>query len=208
MSGPDRQFWETRFERHETPWDRGEPSPQLRAWLDEGLFAAAGHPARVIVPGCGSGHEVVALAAAGIDVTGLDSAEAACARTRDALARAGLAGRARVVQADALAWRPDAPLDVVYDQTCLCALHPDHWVAYARALHAWLRPGGRLLLLAMQSPRDGAADGFVEGPPYHVHVHAARALFPEPGWAWPKPSYPRVPHPKGFHELAIVLERR
>jgi len=212
MSGPDRQFWQNRFETQQTGWDRGAPSPQLLQWLDDGTFAAAaaapGARPRVVVPGCGSGHEVVALAAAGVDVTGLDYTEAAVARSRAALADAGLVEAGRVELADVLAWQPPAPLDAVYEQTCLCALHPDHWTAYGDALHGWLRPGGRLLLLAMQSPKEGGADGFVEGPPYHVHVHAARALFPASRWDWPKPPYPRVPHPAGMHELAIVLTRR
>ncbi len=33
MHGPDAAFWQDRFERGDTPWDRGGPSPQLMAWL-------------------------------------------------------------------------------------------------------------------------------------------------------------------------------
>jgi SAM-dependent methyltransferase len=211
MPGPDRQFWQDRFEARQTPWDRGAPSPQLARWLEDGTLAPSGdgHATTIVVPGCGSGHEVVALARQGFDVTGLDYAEAAVQRTRDALAAAGAEGStARVELADVLAWQPPAPVDAVYEQTCLCALHPDQWTRYAAALRAWLRPGGRLLLLAMQCAKPGAADGLVEGPPYHLHVHAVRALFPEPAWAWSPPPYPRVPHPSGWEELAIVLQRR
>jgi methyl halide transferase len=203
MPGPDRDFWQQRFTERRTPWDRGAPGPQLQRWLDDATLAAA---ARVAVPGCGSGHDVLALAQAGCDVTALDYAAAAVALTRERLAAAGAA--TTVVQADVLAWQAPAPFDAVYEQTCWCALHPDHWSAYAAQLHAWLRPGGALLLLAMQCRREGAAAGRVEGPPYHMDINAVRALLPSMRWDWPAPPYPAVPHPAGWTELAIVLRQR
>jgi methyl halide transferase len=203
MPGPDRDFWQRRFEQHQTPWDRGAASPQLARWIDQGVIARG---QRVAVPGCGSGHEVLALAQAGCEVIGIDYAEAAVALTRARLSSAGAV--AQVAQADVLSWQPEAPLDAVYEQTCFCALHPDHWSAYARQLQTWLQPGGRLLMLAMQCRRDGAAEGRVEGPPYHMDVHAVRALLPSARWQWPAPPYPALPHPAGWAELALVLERR
>lgn len=201
MAGPDRDFWQQRFEQGATPWDRGSPNPQLVEWLDTGALA----PCRIAVPGCGSGHEVELLASRGFDVVAIDYAPAAVERTRQRLARAGL--QARIEQADVLQWRPGVPLDAVYEQTCLCALHPDHWVAYAARLADWLSPGGRLHALLMQVPRPGAADGLVEGPPYHCDVNAVRALLREPLWRWPRPPYRRIAHPAGSAELAVVLER-
>lgn len=205
MTGPDRDFWQQRFVDHQTPWDRGAASPQLARWLADATFAPG---MRVAVPGCGSGHEVIELARAGIDVVALDYAPAAIELVGQRLVQAGLS--ARTVLGDVLDWQPDAPLDAVYEQTCLCALHPDHWSRYAAQLSRWLRPGGRLALLAMQAPRAGSAQGLIEGPPYHVDVNALRALLPSTLWHWPKPPYARVAHPResNWAELALVLERR
>lgn len=202
MAGPDAAFWQARFETGTTPWDRGAVSPQLLRWRDQGVFVPG---STVLVPGCGSGWELAELAAAGVVVTGLDYASAAVARSTQLLAGRGL--QAEVIEADVLQWSPPRPADAIYEQTCLCALHPDHWTAYAAQLHAWLRPGGRLLALFMQAPAAGAADGFVTGPPYHCDIHAMRALFPSTRWSWPKPPYERVVHPLGAHELALVLTR-
>ena len=202
MAGPDVDFWQTRFDAGRTPWDRGAASPQLARWLDSGELA----PCRIAVPGSGSGYEVVRLAQEGFDVTGLDYAPAAVARTCAALDAAGAS--ARVIEADVLSWSPSTPFDAIYEQTCLCALHPDHWVAYARQLRAWVRPGGRVFALFMQAVRPGAASGLIEGPPYHCDVNAMRALFDQSRWTWPEPAYGRVPHPIGFAELAVVLTRR
>lgn len=205
MTGPDVAFWQQRFDDKQLPWDRGRSSPQLAAWLADGTLTA---PSRIAVPGCGSGHEVETLARAGFVVTALDYAPGAVALARERLATAAL--RAEVHQADVLAWQPPEALDAVYEQTCLCALHPDHWTTYAANLHSWLRPGGRLALLAMQARRESAAEGQIEGPPYHVDVNALRALFTGTHWDWPKPPYAVVPHPTSLDwaELALVLTRR
>ena len=137
MSGPTSAFWQERFDKQETRWDRGAPSPQL------------------------------------------------------------------------LAWQPDAPLDAIYEQTCLCAIHPDHWTAYAAQLQRWLKPGGTLFALFMQMVRPGATqEGLIEGPPYHCDINAMRALFPATQWDWPKPPYAQVQHPSLSHELAVPLRRR
>ncbi|MEP6503604.1 MAG: methyltransferase domain-containing protein [Betaproteobacteria bacterium] len=206
MAGPDRQFWQDHFDRNELPWDRGAVGPHLQTWLADGTLAADAATATIAVPGCGSGHEVLALAQRGFAVTAIDYAQGACDATRARLEAAG--ATADIVCADVLDWRPATPLSAVYEQTCLCALHPDHWARYAASLHAWLRPGGRLLVAAMQVDRPGAADGLIEGPPYDVPINALRSLLPEPAWAWPRPPYARQPHRVGAFELGLVLTRR
>ena len=67
---------------------------------------------------------------------------------------------------------------------------------------------GELFALFVQMMRPGAANGIIEGPPYHCDVNAMRALFDASRWKWPKPPYERVPHPIGFAELAVTLIRR
>jgi SAM-dependent methyltransferase len=203
MSGPDIAFWQQRFDTGEIPWDRGEASPRLLAWLADQTL----RPGRIAVPGCGSGHEVAVLAQAGFDVTAIDYTPGAIAATQERLSKAGV--NARLVQTDVLDWQPASPLDAIYEQTCLCALHPDQWVGYAAQLHRWLRPGGQLALLAMQAPREGAREGRIEGPPYHVDIHALRALLPSQDWDWPRPPFGTEVHPAhGWFELALVLYRR
>jgi SAM-dependent methyltransferase len=201
MTGPTKDFWDERFAAGNTPWDRGESSPQLAKWLSSGSLK----PCRILVPGCGSGYEVSELAMAGFEVTGLDYADEAIARANQRLKDAQV--DATLVQADVLKWRPARAFDAVYEQTCLCALYPDQWIEYANRLYQWLVPGGRLYALFAQWPRPGAAEGFIQGPPYHCDINGMRALFPESRWVWPKPPYPRTTHPAGIAELAVMLGR-
>lgn len=207
MAGPTLDFWQQRFEARELPWDRGTVSPQVAAWQAAGVIRPG---QRVAVPGCGSGHEVLALAQAGCQVTAIDYAPGALAMTAERLAQAGVApDTVTLVQADVLALQPEQPFDLVYEQTCWCALHPDHWQRYTAQLRQWLCPGGTLALLAMQARRASADQGRLEGPPYHLDAHLLRALLTETDWAWPTPPYPPVPHPNGrWFELALVLQRR
>ena len=202
MAGPTIDFWNERFRTRTTGWDRGAVNPQLVAWMAHGQL----QPCRILVPGCGSGHEVLHLAAAGFEVTALDYAVEAVDLVKSRLDAAGLC--AQVVQTDVRHWHAPAPFDAVWEQTCLCALYPDDWQTYARRLHGWLKPDGRLFALFMQSPKPGAEDGWIQGPPYHCDIQAMRAILPAGEWNWPKPPYPRVSHPAGMAELALILSPR
>jgi len=76
-------------------------------------------------------------------------------------------------------------------------------------LHSWIKPGGKLLAMFLQAPRSSAAEGFIEGPPYHCDINAMRALFPAMLWEWPKPPYPRIENRRiEREELAVVLTRK
>jgi len=204
MAGPTQEFWQERFATGTIPWDRGEPNPQLTQWIADGTLVPGN---RVIVPGCGQGWEVATLAAAGMAVTGIDFAAGALALCRQQLERNSMP--AQLVDADVLHWSPDAPVDAVFEQTCLCALYPDFWLRYAAQLHAWLRPGGKLLALFMQlATKPEAPQGFIDGPPYHCDIHAMRAIFPATQWEWPKPPYPGIVPRVGQLELAVTLVRK
>lgn len=203
MAGPTAEFWQQRFEKNETGWDRGSPSPQLLAWLDSGEL----QPCRIAVPGCGAGWEVAELVKRGFDVTGLDYTAAAVEKTRALLTAHGL--QAEVIQEDVLTYQPERKFDAVYEQTCLCAIHPEHWVAYSQQLRHWLKPQGGLWMMFMQMIRPSASEeGVIHGPPYHCDINAMRALLAERDWVWPKPPYVKVEHPNLSHELALRLLRR
>jgi SAM-dependent methyltransferase len=192
----DRQAdWEKRYRSGQTHWDRGAISPALQHWLGRKMLP----PGRVLVPGCGHGHEVAAMVRAGCQVTAVDIAAQPVMRLTGHLVEQQL--HANVVQADLLHWQPAEPFEAIYEQTCLCALDPSDWTAYERRLADWLLPGGRLLALFMQTGRSG-------GPPYDCPVPQMQTLFDAARWTWPQSPPFEVPHPNGLYELGFVLERR
>lgn len=187
--------WDERYRSNDTPWDRGAASPKLKTWLENGRVPEG----RILVPGCGRGHEVVELSARGFAVTAVDAAPGAIAALEAALKQRGL--DAELVCEDFFRWHPGRRFDAVYEQTSLCSLPPARWRDYASLLAAWLRPGGLLLALFMQTGRPG-------GPPWHLDPVAMQRLLAPPDWHWLAADPNPVPHPSGGHELAAIIERR
>jgi len=146
------QFWDERFERAFTPWERGGVSMALRRFV-----ADAARPLVALAPGCGTAHELALMCEAGWDATAIDFSPEAVARARV------LAGpwADRIVQADFFTYAPARPLDVVYEQAFLCAMPRERWDAVARRWEALLAPGG---LLAGYFYFDDAA----KGPPFGI----------------------------------------
>jgi SAM-dependent methyltransferase len=187
--------WEDKYRAMAIPWDRGAASPALLGWIEDGVLL----PGRVLIPGCGRGHEALELARRGFQVTALDIAPTALEHLAAELHTAGV--DAERVCADALAWQADQPFDAIYEQTCLCALDPAHWAAYEQQLFNWLRPDGKLFALFMQVERPG-------GPPFHCALPDMRTLFSSERWQWPEAEPRQVVHPDNILELAAVLTRR
>jgi SAM-dependent methyltransferase len=91
------------------PWDGIGFRPELRQLLDTGEVAPASHP-RAIDLGCGTGANVVELAARGFDATGVDFSAVAIAKARARAAAAGVADRCRFLEVDLTA--PVLPTEV------------------------------------------------------------------------------------------------
>jgi methyl halide transferase len=194
VNGTQAVDWESRYRDGITGWERHALNPAFLGWRDAGRLS----PCRIMVPGGGRSMEPLLLAEAGFDVTVVDAAPSAIAVQRARFER--LTASARAEQADLFGWAPDAPFDAIYDQTCLCALPPALWGGYAQRLHQWLRPGGTLFILFMQSDRPN-------GPPFHCDIDAMRRLFDTPGWHWPEALQDRVEHPSGLAEQPVALLR-
>jgi methyl halide transferase len=186
------QFWEQRYQTDHTPWDRGGPSEALLGWLHAKKVPSG----RILVPGCGRGHEVIELSAAGFQVTGVDFAPSALEELRQRLDARGL--RAELVCADFLTWRGSTPFDAAYEQTSLCSLPPHRWRDYVNSLEQNLKPGAKLLALFMQTGRPG-------GPPWHCDPVAMQRLFKAPVWKWQTTTQEPIAHPIGVHELPALL---
>lgn len=129
------QFWDERFAKSFTPWDRGGVPQALRDFV-----AASPRPLSALIPGCGSAYELVHLCEAGWDAIAIDFASQAVARGK---ALAGQWGE-RVLEADFFAWQPARPLDFIYECAFLCALPPSMRPRVAARWAELLPPGGRL----------------------------------------------------------------
>lgn len=155
--------WNARYAEGDTPWDKGSAHPVLSDSLTRGLLSG-----RILVPGCGTGHDAHALAADGHDVTGLDISPLAL--------EAAKSGPANVefVLGNLFELSPDfaCAFDGVFEHTCFCAIDPARRADYVRAIASVLKPGGRLLAVFFLDPGN---DG--DGPPFGCTRDEIGALF-------------------------------
>ena len=148
------EFWDLRYGARFAPWDAGRVPARLAA------FAAAWKgPRKVLVPGCGSAHDVAFLAEAGWDVLGIDFSDGALAAARPVLGPH--AGRVR--RADFFAPLAEAPFDVVYERAFLCALPRRLWPDWGRRVAGLVAPGGVLAGFFY-------FDAGERGPPFPLHA--------------------------------------
>lgn len=183
--------WHANYQEGDTPWDRGQCSPLLLSWLQDQENSTA---RAALVPGCGRGHEVVELAQRGFRVTGLDIVSQALEECQENLSSRGL--KASLENADVLHWQASRPFDLIYEQTCLCAIDPQFWRSYEQQLRRWIDPGGTLLIAFMQTGQSG-------GPPFDCPLQEMRALFGD--WHW-SPTFLRVDRAGASnHELGFSL---
>jgi len=163
-SAPDSgTWWDQRYREGSDGWELGAPAPPLLQLLQEHPQAPQ-PPGRVVVPGCGRGHEAALLAALGFAVVGVDfSAEAVREARRLHGERPGQLSwlQADVLDGEALASAglgPDS-CDGVLEHTCYCAIDPGLRAVYRQSMATLLRPKGWLLGLFWCHGRPG-------GPPY------------------------------------------
>lgn len=193
----EKQAWEERYQGGRVGWERGVLHPALEDWLARELVPGP----RVLVPSCGRSPEVAELARRGYEVTGLELAPSAVRDARAALESAGLSGT--IVETDLFAWEPEAPFDALYEQTSLCAFDPARRAEYEERCARWLRPGGCMLGVFMQS-------NGTEPPPWPCPLEAMRALYEPARWEWVDEPARRIEHPgrPDLHELTARLLRR
>ena len=162
--------WEALYQSGEAQWDKGIAAPALLAFLAESPLTG-----RVLVPGCGRGHDVRAIAAAGaeeIEVIGLDLAPSAFADV-EALPNT------RFIVGDLFALPPAfaSAFDAVFEHTCYCAIPRERRDDYVQAVASALKPGGVLLGIFYLNPRDDLDPTL--GPPFNATLDELDTRFAE-----------------------------
>ena len=143
--------WEQHYQDQFTPWDKGAPAPPFLDWMTRNPDALSG---RILVPGCGLGHDVRAIASScpEAEVIGIDISPTALAEAEK------LRSESKEIYKD---WDlfnlPSTELesfDWVWEHTCFCAIDPDRRDEYVTAIHSALKPSGQLLAVFYLNPYD------------------------------------------------------
>lgn len=163
--------WAERYREEHTPWDLGHAHGELRARLARGELAPPRDGARAYVPGCGRGHDALALARAGWRVTAVDLVDSLAGPLQAELEPLGGDFHA----GDALAMGGGGSdlggaFDLVWEHTFLCALAPELRPAWSAMVRRCLRPGGHFAALIF--PLDKPLE--LGGPPWGYDLERLR----------------------------------
>ena len=175
------EYWEGRYQAHDMPWEKGEPSPGLMDFL-------ASHPqlqrGSVAVPGCGTGHDARAWAKAGFVTSGFDLAPSAIRISQEKTKEEGLS--IRFQELDFLLAEPPEQFDWLFEHTLFCAIDPSQRPQYVQTAQRWLKPSGQLLAVHYMIRA-------TEGPPFGTTQEELMELFLphfELKQGWVPRSYP------------------
>jgi ubiquinone/menaquinone biosynthesis C-methylase UbiE len=148
-------FFNWRYLSGRPPWDSGVCPPELATFIE------SNPPGRAIDLGCGTGTNVMALAQAGWEVTGVDFSPLAIWRARRKLARSGYNAELRVQDVTDLSGIEPA-FDLAFDIGCFHSLSPDDRTHYMGEIARLVDAGGTYMLYSFlkggRSERPGLLD--------------------------------------------------
>ena len=151
-------FWEALYARGADGWEIGGPAPALVDFVE----ATPPPRGRVVVPGCGRGHDARFLARHGYSVTAFDFSPAVLAAAQTLAQAEG--SDVTFEQRDIFGASADFThaFDGAWEYTCYCAIDPRRRDEYLDTLATIVKPGG--WLLACFFPLRAVA----AGPPFPV----------------------------------------
>jgi SAM-dependent methyltransferase len=152
----DAAYWNARYLEGRDGWDLGRAPPIL-----DRLIAMQTARRRVLVPGSGPGHDALAWARAGHRVVAFDFAPLAVESLRTRAREEGVEIDVREVDVLAPPTELRGHFDLVWEQTCLCALPPEQRRPYLQAMAQILEPGGQMVALLWNHGDEG-------GPPWSM----------------------------------------
>lgn len=192
--------WNARYQSGDTPWEKGEPHPELPFLLSThcDLFADAG---AILVPGCGFGHDasLIGKIARGLTL-GLDIAADPIAAADERYSARNLS----FALGDLFEWK--GLYDLVFEHTCFCAIPLDRRHDYAETMARLIPSGGHLIGIFFLAT--GCDDN--EGPPFGTSLAELHHLFEEAftlEWSR-KPAKTFSSRTGSEEELAMIWKRR
>ena len=171
MASPDSaSFWDEIYLHNKVTWDMRTPTPVFENLLDAGKLI---YPGKILITGCGKGHDAVLAAKKGYDVYAVDFAFEAIKLARQMAIRENV--KLNLIHQDI--FNLDRVymnyFEYVYDYVTYCSVLPERRREYAERISALLKPGGKLIaLLFPVEEREG-------GPPFAVNVGEFYDLFSE-----------------------------
>ena len=192
--------WQRRYEQNDTPWDKGAPAPALVEFLRGRALAG-----RIVVPGCGRGHEARALAKPpAVSVMGIDLSDTAIAQAKQLTSQTPPDVDLAFIVGDFFNLPANLAhtFDWLVEHTCFCAIEPRLRQDYVRAAVSALRRDGRIFGIFYLNPDTES------GPPFAVAREELSELF-DPYFNLLEEWIPQASFPgRENRELVRIMQKR
>lgn len=150
----DSQFWTNIYNEGNPGWDLGEPAPAFKDMLPRLKLPKC----RILVLGCGSGHDAALFAEAGHVVTAVDFSAGAIAQAKKLY---GHMENITFLRQDIFTLPHDwnGTFDVIIEHTCFCAIDPKRRKEMVKLWRRLLHEEGQLIAVFFAMLKRA-------GPPY------------------------------------------
>ncbi|WP_026996899.1 methyltransferase domain-containing protein [Flectobacillus major] len=163
MDDLNSNYWNERYAQGQIGWDLGTASPPIASYIGQ----IKDKNTRILLPGCGNGHEAVLLATLGFNhVTVLDIAPLAVENLQKKLINFP---HIRILCEDFFGHQ--AEYDLILEQTFFCAIDPSLREQYVQKMNDLLAPNGKLVGLLFANEFEKV------GPPFGGNIVAYQQLF-------------------------------
>ncbi len=194
----DPDFWEDIYKKNDIGWDLNGITPTFEK------LANKLKPGKVIILGCGRGHDAIIFSKLNFEVTAVDFAPSAINYLKKLCKRNNV--KVNVIKNDifSLSKCYDNYFDYVIEQTCFCAIDPKRREEYERLVYHILNSNG--YLIGLWYPLDKAIiDG---GPPWGISISDLKNTF-EKRWIITKESFSEFSIKKRRkREKLIIFKKR
>lgn len=161
------EYWDELYRSNQTRWDMNGPTPAFEDLLQTKHLV----PGKMLVLGCGKGHDAVLFAHHGYDVNAIDFSPTAIDTARRLAAERNV--QLTLVQEDLFEYSLTVveEFEYIVEYVTFCAIDPSRRAEFASAVGSMLKHNGELL--ALFYPLDTRPGG----PPFAVSMDEVIRLF-------------------------------
>lgn len=157
----DKDFWNNKYDNHETGWDLGMVSPPIKEYLDQ----LENKDIKILIPGAGNAYEAEYLHQQGFNnVTVIDIAPRALKALQT---RVPDFPKEHLIAGDF--FEHQGSYDLIIEQTFFCAIDPSLRRAYAEKMKNLLKNDGKLMGVLFQIPLNDSHPPFGGNKAEYMH---------------------------------------
>ncbi len=162
------EFWNELYKNNSAAWDLKSPTP---AFIDLLLGDYFFGKSKMLILGCGYGHDAVEAAKRGFIVTALDFSDIAIEFAKSLAQKESVRINFLVEDFFKLSNEYLNAFEIIYDYVTYCAIDPNRRKEYSEKIYELMFPGGIFTIILFPVEKR------IGGPPFAVDVDEATELF-------------------------------